>query len=178
MELINLEHVRGVLEEYAQAVRNLYQDNLIRSDRIASGDLLNSVEYRVIQDGAEYEVQLSLAEYWKHVEYDTKPHWPPVSAIREWIRVKPVLPRPDANGRIPTPQTLAFLIGRAIAGKSPNQEKLKNPQGGTEGSHDLERAIDAINREYRDKLVVALSQDTDTLMKVIVGEIRGSLTQG
>ena len=63
MELINLEHVRGVLEEYAQAVRNLYQDNLIRSDRIASGDLLNSVEYRVIQDGAEYEVQLSLAEY-------------------------------------------------------------------------------------------------------------------
>ena len=40
------------------------------------------------------------------------------------------------------------------------------------------RAIDAINREYRDKLVIALSQDTDTLMKVIVGEIRGSLTQG
>lgn len=166
MELINLEHVRGVLEEYAQAVRNLYQDNLIRSDRIASGDLLNSVEYRVIQDGTEYEVQLSLAEYWKYVEYDTKPHWPPVSAIREWIRVKPVLPRPDANGRIPTPQSLAFLIGRKIS------------REGTEGSHDLERAIDAVNREYRDKLVIALSQDTDTLMKVIVGEIRGSLTQG
>lgn len=166
MELINLEHVRGVLEEYAQAVRNLYQDNLIRSERIASGDLLNSVEYRVIQDGAEYEVQLSLAEYWKYVEYDTKPHWPPVSAIREWIRVKPVLPRPDANGRIPTPRSLAFLIGRKIS------------MEGTEGSHDLERAIDAVNREYRDKLVVALSRDTDTLMKVIVGEIRGSLTQG
>ena len=166
MELINLEHVRGVQEEYAQAVRNLYQDNLIRSDRIASGDLLNSVEYRVIQDGAEYEVQLSLAEYWKYVEYDTKPHWPPVSAIREWIRVKPVLPRPDAHGRIPTPQSLAYLIGRKIS------------REGTEGSHDLERAIDAVNREYRDKLVIALSQDTDTLMKVIVGEIRGSLTQG
>ena len=166
MELINLEHVRGVLEEYAQAVRNLYQDNLIRSDRIASGALLNSVEYRVIQDGAEYEVQLSLAEYWKYVEYDTKPHWPPVSAIREWIRVKPVLPRPDANGRIPKPQSLAYLIGRKII------------REGTEGSHDLERAIDAVNREYRDKLVIALSQDTDTLMKVIVGEIRGSLTQG
>lgn len=166
MELINLDNVRSILEEYAQEVRNLYQDNLIRSDRIASGDLLNSVEYRVIQDGAEYEVQLSLAEYWKYVEDDTRPHWPPVNKILEWIRVKPVLPRPDAKGRIPTPQSLAYLIGRKIS------------KEGTEGSHDLERAIDTVNDRYRDKLVIALNRDTEQLMKVIVGEIRGSLPQG
>jgi len=175
MELVTLDNLKAVLEEYGQAVRNLYQDNLILHDRIASGDLLNSVEFRVVEGDHTYEVQLELAEYWKFVEYDTKPHWPPVSAILEWIRVKPVLPRPDDKGRIPTPQQLAFLIGRAIAGKSPNQEKLKNPQGGTKGSHDLETSIEAINAQFKDKIIYALSADTSQIMKILIGEIRGAL---
>lgn len=89
MELVTLDNLKAVLEEYGQAVRNLYQDNLILHDRIASGDLLNSVEFRVVEGDHTYEVQLTLAEYWKFVEYDTKPHWPPVAALLEWIRVKP-----------------------------------------------------------------------------------------
>ena len=163
MELINLNNVMAVLEEYGQAVRNLYQDNLIRSDRIASGDLLNSVDYMVEVNGQAYEVKLRLEDYWKWVEDDTRPHWPPMNKILEWIKAKPVIPRPDANGIKPTQRQLAYLIGRKIS------------EVGTEGSHDLQSAIDTINAQYKDKLVYALSQDMEVIMKVIVGEIRGSI---
>lgn len=163
MELINLNNVMEVLEQYAQEVRNRYQDRLIQDDRIASGDLLNSVEYQVVRNGMTYEVQLRLEDYWKYVEYGTKPHFPPMDKILEWIRVKPVLPRPNDNGDLPTPQQLAYLIARSIS------------LHGTEGTEDLEETLLDINQRYKDKLVIALHQDMDTIMKVVVGEIKGSL---
>ena len=163
MELINLNNVMETLELYAQEVRNAYQDNLIRNDRIATGDLLNSVEYQVQFNGVAYEVQLKLEEYWKYVEEDTKPHWPPVNKILEWISAKPVIPKPDDRGKIPTPKQLAFLIGRKIS------------RVGTEGSHDHNDAIEVINARYRDKIVYAIGQDTQVLTKVILGGIKGSV---
>lgn len=163
MELLNFDNVMATLEQYAQDVRNLYQDKLIRSDRIASGQLLNSVEYRVVDNGLEYEVKLRLEEYWKWVEDDTKPHWPPVSAILEWVKVKPVIPRADDKGRIPTPKQLAYLIGRKIS------------RVGTEGTHDLQESIEEINERYKEKIVYSLHQDLQVIMKVIVGEIKGEM---
>lgn len=163
MELINFDNLMAVLQEYAQAVRNLYQDNLIRNDRIATGDLLNSIEYQVQFNGVAYEVQLKLEEYWKYVEEDTKPHWPPVNKILEWISAKPVIPKPDDRGKIPTPKQLAYLIGRKIS------------RVGTEGSHDLKDAIEVINARYRDKIVYAIGKDTQVLTKVILGGIKGSV---
>lgn len=164
MELINLENVMSVLEEYGNDVRNLYQDNLIRNNRIASGDLLNSVEYNVVQNGMEYEVTLTLADYWKYIEEGTLPHFPPIDKILQWVQIKPVIPRPDKNGNIPTPRSLAYLISRKIA------------KHGTQGTHDLQSAIDVMNAKYRDKLIIALHDDCEQIMKVVVGQIQGSIS--
>ena len=147
--LLTLERTVQVLREFAVEVRNLYQDNLIRSSRIASGELLNSVECRVEADGAALEVKMTLADYWKYVEDDTKPHFPPLSAILRWVQIKPVLPRPDASGRIPRPEQLAYLIGRSIA------------EHGTKGSHDLERAKTETLDRFSSRLAEALGQDVE-----------------
>lgn len=174
MELIDLKNVMETLEQYAQDVRNAYQDNLIKNDRIASGDLLNSVEYRVIHNGVEYEVQLKLQDYWKYVEEGVQgarnltspyrnPGWKAYPFILKWIEVKPVLPRPNAEGKLPTQKQLAYLITRSIV------------ENGTRGSNDLEDALKEINAKYRNKLVIALHDDMDTLMKVIVGNFQGSV---
>ena len=166
MELINLSNVLAVLEQYAQDVRNSYQDRLIQDDKVASGDLLNSVEYQVVQNGMVYEVQLRLQDYWKYVEYGTKPHFPPVDKILEWIKVKPVLPRPNDKGDLPTPQQLAYAIATNIS------------KHGTEGTEDLEETLLDINQRYKEKLVIALHQDMDNIMKVVVGEIQGHVPGG
>ena len=151
-ELITFENLQKVLQEYGEAIRNEYQDNLINSDRIASGGLLNSVEFEVVQQGNSFKVNLNLADYWIYLEEGTKPHFPPVSAILKWIEMKPVLPRPLDNGKLPTPKQLAFLIGRKIS------------EEGTEGTHDLQKAATSINEQYREKIIEAFTKDVQNTM--------------
>jgi hypothetical protein len=155
-ELLNTETLRAVLEEYGVAVRNLYQDRLILHDRIATGELLNSVEVHVDYDGQDYEVKLDLADYWRYVEMDTAPHWPPPSAILKWIQAKPVLPRPLKNGKLPTPQQLAFLIGRKIA------------VFGTKGQPDLTDSVEDMNRQYQERIAAALAHDVGSYIRKLV----------
>ena len=168
MELVNLENLQRVLEEFAVEVRNLYQDNLIRHDRIASGDLLNSVECGVEYDGKAYNVTLTLEEYWKYIEEGVRgtnnpnspynnPGWKAYPFIYKWIEVKPVIPRPS-KGKLPSQKSLAYLITRSIREK------------GTEGSHDLKDAKEATIAKYREKIAEALGHDMEWyIRKVIAG---------
>lgn len=155
MELINLDNLSEVLNAYAVEVRNLYQDKLIKEGRVASGDLLNSVECRVESNGREYSVILNLADYWRYIETGTEPHWPPPSALLRWITIKPVLPRPGKGGKIPTPRQLAYLIGRKIA------------EEGTEGSYALTNSVAEINAKYREKFVAAFTTDMNGYVREI-----------
>lgn len=151
---LKFTNLRKVLGDYINEVKSLYQDNLIKSDHLATEHLLNSVE-TVMEVGNTYVmVGLKLEDYWKYVEYDTKPHWPPEEAILQWIRVKPIIPT-EKNGRVPTEKQLSFLIRRAIAGESPNPDI----KGGTKGTGDLEDAVKAVNRHYESIIIDAITQD-------------------
>lgn len=149
-KLIDLPHVQAVMEEMAIAIRNEYQDNLIRNDRIASGDLLNNIEYEVTRGDFTYTIYVKMKDYWYYVENGRKAgKWPPIDNILNWIRVKPVLPRPNAEGKLPTPQQLAFLIARKIG------------EEGTEGTQDLRKATDTIWDTFEDRLYEAIDADVD-----------------
>lgn len=174
MELLNFDNLMATLEEYAQEVRNLYQDKLIEGDRISSGKLLNSIEYQVTQGENEYVVSLSLEEYWKYLEYGVSgadntsspfgnPGWKAYPHILEWIKVKPVLPRPDRNGKLPSQKSLAYLITRSIV------------HNGIQPGGELKDTLEEVNARYKDKLVIAIRKDTENLLKVMVGGIQGSV---
>ena len=149
---LTMPHVEAVLHEYAETVRDLYKEKLVEADRLASEDLYNSVEAQVVVNGTEYLVQVRALDYWKYVEWDTKPHWPPVQSLLRWIRVKPVLPR--SGGGVPHPEQLAYLIGRKIE------------REGTKGSHDLALASTETNRRFRDAITEALAQDAQQFVTV------------
>lgn len=144
--IMKWENLYKVLEEYAIELRNKYQDNLINNDRIASGELLNGVDYLVQMDNIQISVSLKLADYWKYCEYDTKPHFPPVDKILDWIKVKPILPD-NRFGKLPTPDQLAFLIGRKIS------------EEGTKGSNDLHNAINEVNNDFTARIEEAITKD-------------------
>lgn len=149
-KLIDLPHVQAVMEEMAIAIRNEYQDNLIRNDRIASGDLLNNIEYEVTRGDFTYTIYVKMKDYWYYVENGRKAgKWPPIQNILDWIKIKPVLPRPNAEGKLPTPQQLAFLIARKIG------------EEGTEGTQDLRKAADTIWDTFEDRLYEAIDEDVD-----------------
>ena len=149
-KLIDLPHVQAVMEEMAIAIRNEYQDNLIRNDRIASGDLLNNIEYEVTRGDFTYTIYVKMKDYWYYVENGRKAgKRPPIQNILDWITIKPVLPRPNAEGKLPTPQQLAFLIARKIG------------EEGTEGTQDLRKATDTIWDTFEDRLYEAIDEDVD-----------------
>ncbi len=165
-ELIDFSELQKVLQDLANDIRDNYKEHLQYSDRytekgVPSGyskRLIDSVETHVVVGEREWLITMTLNDYWKYVENDTQPHFPPVSKLLEWVQIKPVLPRPDRNGRIPSPQSLAFLIGRAIS------------KYGTKGSHDLEKVKGGVIPFYKEKIAAALGHDMENYIRKIMAE--------
>ena len=166
MELIDLTELQQVLQDLANDIRDNYKEHLQFNDRYTekgaptgySEKLIDSVKTQVVVGDNAYEVTMSLNDYWKYVEYDTKPHWPPIDKILEWVNIKPVIPRPLASGKIPSPKQLTFLIGRAIY------------EHGTTGTHDLEKVKDGVIPWYKEKIAAALGHDMENYIRKIMVE--------
>lgn len=155
-QLIEFTHLAEVLRDFADFWHAEYEKRLIAHDRIATRQLMESVRTRVVVDGSTYSVVVNLRDYWKYVENDTKPHWPPPDAILKWVEVKPTIPRPyTLNGREISAKSLAYLVGRKIA------------REGTKGTHDLELSrLEAYNR-FDKAIAEALGRDVTAYVHVL-----------
>lgn len=111
MDNLDLTTIQDITERFCQELKNKIDSN----NSNASGELSKSIKGIVKQNGKYIVISISLEDYWKYIEYGTKPHFPPIDAIKKWISVKPVLPRPLKNGKLPTENQLAYLIGRKIS---------------------------------------------------------------
>lgn len=147
-ELINLDELQKVLQDYAKEAEEVYKYQISLGAKNASRKLTDSVTSKVVVNGQAFEIYLNLQHYWKYIEDGRKPgKFPPVGAILQWISVKPIIPRPDDNGKIPTPNQLAFLIGRKIK------------EEGIEPFPALKTTQEELNRIYHDRLSAALAND-------------------
>lgn len=144
--MIEFKHLQEALAQYAQAITDMYKQNLEDSGRRATGSLITSVSSNVVVNGNEFAIDLQLEDYWKYVENGRGPgKFPPPDKILQWIRVKPILPQPMSNGKLPTEKQLAFLIGRKIANE------------GFEGTNDLDNTMEEV--DYEQIIVDALDAD-------------------
>lgn len=144
--MIEFKNLQEALAQYAQAIADKYKTNLESSGRRATGQLITSVNTVVVVNENEFAIDLNLEDYWKYVEEGRGAgKFPPPDKILEWIRVKPILPTPLANGKLPTEQQLAFLIGRKIANE------------GFEGTHDLQHTMEEV--DYEEIITDALDKD-------------------
>ncbi len=147
--LFNPANLVAVLEDLARDVREGYADTLQRNKHIASGKLIGNLSTEIEVKGTTYTVYLNLEDYWKYVEYDTRPHWAPIAPLLEWakdkIRIGLAIPRPD--GKLPTPEQLAYAA------------RWKIHEDGTTGTHDLQKTEDAILPYYEERLLEALGRD-------------------
>lgn len=107
-----------ILQQFGNWIIDSYRRKLYEGGSNATGLLGNSLSTTVNAEDGIYEVVLNIQEYWKYLEYGRLPgSFPNIDAIRKWIQVKPILPTPSSNGRIPTIDQLTFLISRKIAEK-------------------------------------------------------------
>lgn len=126
----------GIVEQY----RKVLADEGIN----ASSTLSNTADVIVELNGDMVVISLQLEEYWKYVEYGRRPgKMPPIDNIKEWIKVKPVIP--DARtGKIPSAEQLAFLIARKIGREG---IPARHPINKTVYTDITEQIIDAIKAE-------------------------------
>ena len=137
------KHLKEVLERYGDLLCTKYQTYVPE----ASGALVQGARYEIRYDGKTYQVGLWLQDYWKYVENGRKSgKFPPLDKIEQWIKVKPILPRPY-NGVLPTEKQLVYLIGRKIALE------------GTQGTHPLERSVEDVNGQMLMSIKQAIVED-------------------
>lgn len=135
---MEFKHLEEVLQRYGKTVATEYA----RLAPEATGNLAGSVMFSVDHRGIQYKVILDLLSYWKYVEYGRRAgKMPPIQAIMDWIKVKPVIPR-EINGHLPTERQLAFLIARSIG------------ENGIEGKHVLETA----NTKTQEQMIESIKQ--------------------
>lgn len=162
MEIFEFENTQRVLEEYGKMIEAKYRDELIKAKKNATHSLIESVHYEIWKGDQRMAVDLNLKEYWKYIEYDTRPHFPPRDAIRQWVLVKPVIPKPMKNGLKPSVNQLTYLIQRKIGLE------------GTKGSHLLEKSMEEVNRAMMDDLEEAITMDlmgnVDAMIKTWVAK--------
>lgn len=150
-------NIERVLKEYADSVGDTYRSYMQLGGKDASGKLSQSAKAEVRHGGNRYEVVMHLEEYWKYVEYGRKPgKFPPPDKIREWVEIKPVIPRPMKNGKLPTVEQLSYLIGRKIAIK------------GIPPSPVLATTTRTLNEEFFDKIYEAIRLDVSNAVKTII----------
>ena len=158
-ELIRWTNTKRVLEEYAVKLCNTYKDNLIRDGKVASSQLLNSIDYKVQYDDRTIWVELHLEEYYKWVENGRGPgKYPPwddpENGILKWISIKPVI-QDDRGGRLPPERQLSFLIARKIA------------EQGIEPGYQLRDAQREMMDEFEDKIDEAIALDVNDAIEII-----------
>lgn len=152
---LTFPNIERVLKAYADSAGDTYRSYMRLGGKDASGKLSQSAKADVRVEGTKYQVVMHLEEYWKFVENGRKPggKFPPLDKIREWIEVKPVIPRPMKNGKLPTINQLAYLIGRKIA------------TVGIVPSPVLEFTVQDLNDRFMDELKEAIRQDVGYLLK-------------
>ena len=173
--LVSFDNLARVLNEYGAAVVEAYREEMEARGKNASGELSRRLRFEVtgggdLFGGAALEVTLSLPAYWYNVEYGRKPSppsrgWVPVDKLIEWIKVKPVIPRPDKRGKIPTIRSLAYLINRAI--NDPTRRGTDPPRPGIAPTPVLQSALDKVNAEFEPRLEEAITADLNVYLNAL-----------
>ena len=166
--LIDLEELQKVLQEYAKEAEEIYKYQISLGGHNASRNLVDTIKTRVDYNEQSFEVTMTLNKYWKYIEGGRKgtessppgavykAAFPPVSALMEWISVKPILPREFDGKRSPRPKSLAFLIGRKIK------------EEGIAPYPAMTQTIEECNKIYRERISAALGHDMLNYIRKII----------
>lgn len=154
---LNFTNLQIALNSFIEDFINTYKGLLIRDNKKASGNLISSLKPVSIEfTNNKYQCSIQIAEYWKYVEYGRRPgKFPPINNILNWIKIKPVIPRPMNGLKPPTEPQLAFLIARKIA------------RDGIKAGNQFKEALDMTwNRHYND-ISNAISEDLNQAIDLV-----------
>lgn len=151
------DNLRKVLNDFGNEFKQQVRDKIYAENALATGELLNSIEFEVEEDETEgFTLYLLHADYFHYVNENTKPHFPPKGALIDWIESKPIVPRADENGRLPTVEQLDYLIRRKISVE------------GTKGHYFFEATLNGLLEKYYPLIVDAIYKDIEVDLQGLI----------
>jgi hypothetical protein len=139
------------------------------TNAVASGTLEKSLKYRLQIKGQNINVSVyakgKASQYFLARENGRKPgKQPPVDAILEWMRIKPIKLRDKESGKFKKPtealkRQVAFLIARKIG------------REGIKGWKAFDYAMENIWDEYESKVVAAYAKDFEATIENQLNDI-------
>lgn len=157
--VIDTPELMKVLNEYSLRFEELVKAKMIKPNskgwnRVASGQLLASIKTNVqTKTGGIYEVYLKHLDYLKYIEFDTRPHFPPIQAIVKWVKDKGLPVGDGKKGHLPTEKQLGFLIARKIS------------KVGTKGTPIVANTQEELNAIYIPRMEEALRLDAENAIR-------------
>lgn len=153
----DFKNLQVTLAQFIQDLIQTYKSLLIRDGKKASGNLIKSIRPLDIEySNKQMTLSISLASYWKYVENGRRPgKFPPMNKILEWIKIKPVIPRPMNGLKPPTEPQLAFLIARKIA------------RDGIKPGNQFEEALKLTWTKWKQNISNAISEDLNQAINIV-----------
>lgn len=135
------------LYNYYQHFKSVYINNLKNSNRIASGELIKSIDVDIEANGKMVNVKLKLLPYWEYIEFgrlptEKKGDGTVVDRIESWISHKGLAIPNDMTKR-----QFAYAITNSIH------------KYGFQGSRDLQNTIYEVNDKWTEAIKAALLAD-------------------
>ena len=195
---IQWTHLKEVLKNYGEYFVNQLQMKMLRNNSNASGTLTNSFKYSYGIDEDKYWVEVEMEDYWKYVNEGRKAgKMPPVIKIEEWIKVKPVHPRPMSEEQ--AVRSLAWAVRKSIKKKkgfapplNALEEWIKKKQipvnrmpsvrslawaiskkigrFGTKGTHFYDEVLDDAKKYFERSISNAIQEDIKDWLENVVGD--------
>lgn len=153
----DFKHTMKALNDFGKFIITNYKSQL-EAEQMNNGELYRTISYSVSTGNSGWVISVSLADYWKYVEYGRRPgKMPPVSAIENWIKVKQVIPHSMTlkSGKtvIPTIPQLSFLIARSIGRRGIAPKPLFKNSFEVAKKQFIQVIKDAITQDIKENLL-------------------------
>jgi len=125
----------------------------------ASGELINSLSYKLTQVNDNLYIEIVAADYLKYVDKGRKPgKMPPTKAIKPWVEQKGIKII-GKNSKVISSESAAYLIARSIGEK------------GIKPTHVIEKVERHIFTKYEAEIKLALGNDYKEYVKKMFMDI-------
>ena len=157
MPASDFRHTMKALNDFGKFIITTYKSQL-EAEKMNNGELYRNIKYSVSTGTGGWVISVSLADYWKYIEYGRRPgKMPPLEVIEKWIDVKEIKPHSMTlkSGKtvIPTPPQLPFLIARKIGRDGIQPRPLFKKSFEAAKKQFMQVIKDAITQDIKENLI-------------------------
>lgn len=155
------ENVKKAMEKYGEELIVELAVQLKAADKKATGDLIKSLDYELIEALDTIVVNIKSLNYLDYVDKGRRPgSQPPQEAILMWVNKKPLPRWRDKKGRFISKASQAFVIARAIG------------RDGIKPTNVIKKSINKVKRIQAKLITEAAGADIRELVKNVLVNAR------